>query len=76
MSQRVTFQDRVQNAFARAVLGGALMLPYKTRVRLVHSGLPEDAVSDHGDGWAHYLDRLAIVTTGGDAGADVVPSGD
>ena len=35
MSQRVTFQDRVQNAFARAVLGGALMLPYKTRVRLV-----------------------------------------
>ena len=31
----------------------------KTRVRLVHSGLPDDAVSDHGDGWQHYLERLA-----------------
>ena len=43
----------------------------KTRVRLVHRGLPDDAVSDHGDGWAHYLGRLAIAATGGDAGADI-----
>jgi uncharacterized protein YndB with AHSA1/START domain len=43
----------------------------KTRVRLVHSGLPADAVSDHGVGWEHYLDRLAIASTGGDAGPDV-----
>ena len=43
----------------------------KTRVRLVHRGLPDDAVSDHGHGWAHYLGRLAIAATGGDAGADI-----
>jgi uncharacterized protein YndB with AHSA1/START domain len=43
----------------------------KTRVRLVHSGLPADAVDDHGQGWAHYLERLSIVGTGGDPGPDV-----
>ena len=42
----------------------------KTRVRLVHRGLPEDAITDHGRGWEHYLGRLAIVATGGDAGPD------
>jgi uncharacterized protein YndB with AHSA1/START domain len=42
----------------------------KTRVRLVHRGLPADAVDDHGHGWAHYLERLAIVATGGDPGPD------
>jgi uncharacterized protein YndB with AHSA1/START domain len=45
----------------------------KTRVRLVHRGLPADAVEDHGHGWAHYLERLAIVGGGGDAGPDVLP---
>ena len=40
----------------------------KTRVRLVHRGLPADAVEDHGHGWAHYLERLAIAATGGDPG--------
>jgi uncharacterized protein YndB with AHSA1/START domain len=45
----------------------------KTRVRLVHRGLPADAVEDHGVGWAHYLERLAIVGAGGDAGPDVEP---
>jgi len=48
----------------------------KTRVRLVHRGLPDDAVSDHGNGWAHYLGRLAIAATGGDAGADIPPTHD
>jgi uncharacterized protein YndB with AHSA1/START domain len=48
----------------------------KTRVRLVHRGLPDDAISDHGRGWAHYLGRLAIATTGGDAGADIPPTND
>lgn len=48
----------------------------KTRVRLVHRGLPEDAISDHGTGWAHYLRRLAITAIGGKAGADVAPSND
>ena len=34
----------------------------KTRVRLVHRGLPDDAVLDHTHGWDHYLDRLAVVS--------------
>jgi uncharacterized protein YndB with AHSA1/START domain len=46
----------------------------KTRVRLTHRGLPDDAVSDHGRGWEHYLNRLAISVNGGDAGPDVLPS--
>ena len=45
-----------------------------TRVRLVHSGLPEDAVSDHTKGWSHYLERLQVLGAGGDPGPDVVPS--
>lgn len=44
----------------------------KTRVRLVHRGLPADAVEDHGKGWTHYLERLSIATTGGVAGPDTV----
>jgi uncharacterized protein YndB with AHSA1/START domain len=43
----------------------------KTRVRLVHRGLPDDAVNDHGSGWGHYLDRLAIAASGSDAGPDM-----
>jgi uncharacterized protein YndB with AHSA1/START domain len=45
----------------------------KTRVRLVHRGLPADAVSDHRGGWDHYLDRLAVVAGGGVAGPDTIP---
>ena len=45
----------------------------KTRVRLVHSGLPDDAVSDHNHGWNHYLGRLAVAAVGGDAGPDALP---
>jgi uncharacterized protein YndB with AHSA1/START domain len=45
----------------------------KTRVRLVHRGLPDDAVRDHTHGWDHYLNRLVTVATGGDAGIDVTP---
>ena len=41
-----------------------------TTVRLTHSGLPEDAVSDHMGGWTHYLDRLEVAATGGDPGPD------
>ena len=44
--------------------------PDHPTVRLTHSGLPEDAVSDHMGGWDHYLERLEIVATGGDAGPD------
>jgi uncharacterized protein YndB with AHSA1/START domain len=44
----------------------------KTRVRLAHRGLPADAVDDHGEGWARYVDRLAIAATGGDPGPDTL----
>jgi uncharacterized protein YndB with AHSA1/START domain len=42
----------------------------KTRVRLAHRGLPDDAVAEHTGGWDVYLGRLAVVATGGDAGPD------
>jgi uncharacterized protein YndB with AHSA1/START domain len=42
----------------------------KTRVRLTHRGLPDDAVDDHGKGWSHYLGRLADRAAGGDPGPD------
>jgi uncharacterized protein YndB with AHSA1/START domain len=42
----------------------------ETLVRLRHDGLPDGAARQHGDGWDHYLPRLAIVATGGDAGPD------
>ena len=42
----------------------------KTVVRLVHRGLPDDAVGDHTGGWDHYLGRLAVVATGGEVGPD------
>ena len=45
----------------------------KTRVRLVHSGLPDDAVDDHGHGGALYLDRLSVRVTGGARGPDRPP---
>ncbi len=34
-----------------------------TRVRLVHSGLPEDAVSDHRKGWTRFLEQLTDEAT-------------
>jgi len=43
----------------------------KTRVRLVHRGLPDDAVADHTQGWGHYLERLATVAAGGAVAPDV-----
>jgi uncharacterized protein YndB with AHSA1/START domain len=47
----------------------------KTRLRLVHRGLPEDAVEIHIQGWTHYLDRLAQRAAGGDPGPDGRPEG-
>jgi uncharacterized protein YndB with AHSA1/START domain len=44
----------------------------KTRVRLIHSGLPTDAVADHTKGWNHYLERLGTVAAGGEVEPDVV----
>ncbi|MEM1139398.1 MAG: SRPBCC family protein [Pseudomonadota bacterium] len=35
-----------------------------TRLRLVHSGLPEDRRAGHGDGWTYHLSRLEAVAAG------------
>jgi uncharacterized protein YndB with AHSA1/START domain len=45
----------------------------KTRVRLVHRDLPDDAVADHTHGWDNYLGRLALAASGGDPGPDTPP---
>jgi uncharacterized protein YndB with AHSA1/START domain len=47
---------------------------HKTRVQLVHRGLPDDAVADHTGGWDHYLGRLDRVATGNPPTPDVIPS--
>jgi uncharacterized protein YndB with AHSA1/START domain len=47
----------------------------KTLVRLTHSGLPDDAVGDHTQGWDRYLGRLAVAASGGDPGPDRMPGG-
>ena len=49
----------------------------KTRVRLVHRGLPAGAggADAHGHGWAHYLDRLTGAATGHAPGPDRGPGG-
>jgi uncharacterized protein (TIGR03086 family) len=41
-----------------------------TRVRLVHDGLTADQAAGHGEGWQHYMDRLATAGAKGDAGLD------
>jgi uncharacterized protein YndB with AHSA1/START domain len=41
-----------------------------TIVRLRHVGLPGGADDPHAQGWEHYLGRLVVVATGGDAGPD------
>ena len=46
-----------------------------TRLRLIHSGLPPDAVSDHAKGWDHYLGRLAAVAAGRTVEPDQGPGG-
>lgn len=48
----------------------------KTRVRLVHHGLAdEQAVTQHGMGWEHYLGRLSVAASGGDPGPDAGSGG-
>ena len=45
--------------------------PDGTLLRLTHSGLPnEEQRASHGEGWAHYLGRLAEVAAGRDPGPD------
>ena len=41
-----------------------------TIVRLRHYGLPVEARDVHGEGWDHYMPRLAMAATGVDPGPD------
>lgn len=41
-----------------------------TKLRMVHSDLPQALVGRHGDGWDHFIPRLAIAGSGGDPGPD------
>jgi uncharacterized protein (TIGR03086 family) len=41
-----------------------------TLVRLVHDGLTGEQAVSHGAGWTHYLGRLVVAATQGDAGSD------
>lgn len=42
-----------------------------TLVRLTHRNLPTtSAAESHAQGWQHYLDRLVVVTVGGDPDVD------
>ena len=45
-----------------------------TIIRLVHRGLPDDAINDHLAGWNYYFDRLDKVLSGLDPGPDVAIS--
>lgn len=43
----------------------------KTLLRFTHRDLPAQSAADsHAQGWDHYFARLAIVTSGGNPGAD------
>lgn len=41
-----------------------------TLVSIVHRDLPEIEAEQHATGWAHFLARLAVASTGGNPGAD------
>ena len=44
--------------------------PRGTRVELHHTDLPDTELAGHADGWTHFLPRLSVVASGGDAGPD------
>jgi len=44
-----------------------------TRLRLVHRGLPDEAVPTHAEGWDYFLPRLVNVAEGRSAGPDPDP---
>ncbi len=41
-----------------------------TRVRLVHSGIPDEIRAGSAEGWDHYLLRLTVAAEGGNPGPD------
>ena len=42
----------------------------ETIVRLIHRGLPDEALETHRQGWEHYIGRLAIRAGGDNPGPD------
>lgn len=44
--------------------------PEGTRVDLSHANLPEAQAAGHAEGWEHFLPRLRVAASGGDAGHD------
>lgn len=44
--------------------------PAGTLVRLIRRNLPRGTAAMHDEGWNHYLDRLTVTASGGDAGPD------
>ena len=48
----------------------------RTTLRFSHRLPTPDAAESHAHGWDHYLERLAIVASGGDPGPDPWVSGD
>lgn len=41
-----------------------------TLLELAHRDLPPEDIPQHGTGWRHFLDRLAVAAAGGDPGPD------
>ena len=41
-----------------------------TTVQLIHEGLTEQQEAGHAEGWNHFLERLVLLATNGDAGPD------
>jgi uncharacterized protein (TIGR03086 family) len=41
-----------------------------TKVQLIHEGLTEQQEAAHAEGWNHFLERLVLLATNGDAGPD------
>ena len=41
-----------------------------TTVQLIHEGLTAEQEVGHAEGWNHFLERLVLLATSGDAGAD------
>ncbi|MBT2535857.1 SRPBCC domain-containing protein [Arthrobacter sp. ISL-69] len=41
-----------------------------TTVQLIHEGLTEQQEASHAEGWNHFLERLVLLATNGDAGPD------
>jgi uncharacterized protein YndB with AHSA1/START domain len=41
-----------------------------TRLRLVHRGLPHDAIASHTEGWDYFLPRLTSIAEGRDVASD------